>query len=644
MVDVAVTIGSELPVLNLVTNAGVPGMSGENGVDGRSVTSITQQYYSSSSSSSLVDGSWSTTAPAWQDGRYIWIRFVIQFDRGESYTTPAANASGSRGPQGASGDQGEQGYSLASMELQYYQSTASDALVGGTWSENAPQYVSGRYVFTRWKYAFTNSPDFLYSEAVNTTGEKGEKGEPGDRGLKGDPGEKGEKGDQGPKGDKGDKGEPGDDGEDGTSVSIKEGIHNPPGGTDPDLETLPGFADASNGDGYLVLNSDGSYDLYLKNSGESDWVIVDNWAGIQGPKGEDGLSPIRCNLFPPVIKIDKDGVIASDITVRLLEQNSNNAVICSNSVSFALFDGRSASKDYGYLASFTISVSDIMSTLEFLEATTSDLAFIQILSTEVASQNRVFTYRLVPVSDASVIDDDYVKKATEDYQILDTELTFYADRATSFIDGALKKNLIKGVRYSDAASPYGVLVGDTNSPLMLSVGVNSKSSDYGYRPVIEKNIDGTIFYEDVILGGDIATNTKVGLVKPDDSTIKVDSIGNIRVDSKKYVETGDGDNIPANSDVHELEHGTHTCLNAATAATLVNAPWTDTGFRVIVNDSGANSGFGRLLIAFSTTKGEILADYTENFAAADPVWSGWHSIGVQDIPEITIDWINENLV
>ena len=63
---------------------GQNGAPGADGADGVGITSIVEEYYLSTSSSSPVGGSWSTTQPTWVDGKYIWTRSKITWD-----TTPA---------------------------------------------------------------------------------------------------------------------------------------------------------------------------------------------------------------------------------------------------------------------------------------------------------------------------------------------------------------------------------------------------------------------------------------------------------------------------------------------------------------------------------------------------------------------------
>ena len=63
---------------------------GDDGVDGRGITSITVEYYLSSSKTTQLDGVWSDLQPTWQEDWYLWIRNKIVYNNPTSteYTTP----------------------------------------------------------------------------------------------------------------------------------------------------------------------------------------------------------------------------------------------------------------------------------------------------------------------------------------------------------------------------------------------------------------------------------------------------------------------------------------------------------------------------------------------------------------------------
>ncbi len=125
--------------------------SGTNVADaiGGSVASTTEEFYKSTSPTSLQGGSWSTTAPMWTDGTYIWRRTAVVYGDGSSEYTPSATGVCITGNTGEKGDKGDKG-------------------------------------------------------ATGATGPKGDTGATGPQGPQGEKGETGSTGPQGPKGDKGD--------------------------------------------------------------------------------------------------------------------------------------------------------------------------------------------------------------------------------------------------------------------------------------------------------------------------------------------------------------------------------------------------------------------------------------------------------
>ena len=56
---------------------GKDGTPGTDGTDGRGISSVEEQYYLSSSNTSLLNGTWSISCPEWKKGYYIWTRSKI---------------------------------------------------------------------------------------------------------------------------------------------------------------------------------------------------------------------------------------------------------------------------------------------------------------------------------------------------------------------------------------------------------------------------------------------------------------------------------------------------------------------------------------------------------------------------------------
>lgn len=151
------------------------------------IKSTLEQFYLSTSPTSLVGGSWSNNQPAWTEGKYIWRRNFVTHGDDRTEFTPSENgvcitgntgAQGARGPQGAAGPKGETGPQgpkgdkgttgpqgptgpkgetgsigiSVSKVTRYYilQSSTTapskpsdDSAIGSNWSKTEPSYTSG---------------------------------------------------------------------------------------------------------------------------------------------------------------------------------------------------------------------------------------------------------------------------------------------------------------------------------------------------------------------------------------------------------------------------------------------------------------------------------------------------------------------
>ena len=82
-------------------------ITGGKGETGNGISSIIEQYYLSSSATSLLNGSWSNSRPTWKNGWYIWTRSVINYTNGNSITTGAICVTGEKGETGDDGINGD---------------------------------------------------------------------------------------------------------------------------------------------------------------------------------------------------------------------------------------------------------------------------------------------------------------------------------------------------------------------------------------------------------------------------------------------------------------------------------------------------------------------------------------------------------
>lgn len=88
--------------------SGVNGATGATGATGKGVSSIVEQYYKSTSATALSGGSWGTTYPGWESGKYIWTRSVITYTDKTTTTTTAVCVTGTKGSTGAPGKDANQ--------------------------------------------------------------------------------------------------------------------------------------------------------------------------------------------------------------------------------------------------------------------------------------------------------------------------------------------------------------------------------------------------------------------------------------------------------------------------------------------------------------------------------------------------------
>ena len=132
------------------------------------------EYYSSTSPTELKDGEWSTTAPQWTPGRYIWSRTKVSYADGTSrYTDPVC----------ISGNDGD-GQGITKITEYYYLSTSPTELIGGEWSTTAPTWVDGSYIWTKSRMTFADGST-KDTDPICVTGPTGRPGSDGMDGADG---------------------------------------------------------------------------------------------------------------------------------------------------------------------------------------------------------------------------------------------------------------------------------------------------------------------------------------------------------------------------------------------------------------------------------------------------------------------------
>lgn len=175
------------------------------------VSYVDVEYYLSTSPTSLSGGSWSTTAPTWVNGKYMWSRTVTTDGAGSRTYSPNQNgvciagaqgATGAKGDKGDTGGTGATGKGVKSIVEQYYKSTSATAMSGGSWGTTYPGWENSKYIWTRSVITYTDNTTST-TTAVCVTGPQGPQGPQGVKGDKGPQGDKGATGATGPQGPQG---------------------------------------------------------------------------------------------------------------------------------------------------------------------------------------------------------------------------------------------------------------------------------------------------------------------------------------------------------------------------------------------------------------------------------------------------------
>lgn len=225
------------------------------------VTQSVNEYAINTSSSTSPTSGWSTTQPAWADGKYIWMRTKTTTKDGTvSYSNPACitGAKGATGPQGPKGENGvsptvsvSKSNGVTTISITDKNGTHTQTVNDGANGTPGAKGADGRTPYFHVKYSNDGGKTFTansgetagtyigtctdYNSADPTTvssytwakikGEQGIQGNTGPQGPQGIKGATGATGPQGPKGDKGDtgpqgpKGQQGPQGENGVDLS-----------------------------------------------------------------------------------------------------------------------------------------------------------------------------------------------------------------------------------------------------------------------------------------------------------------------------------------------------------------------------------------------------------------------------------------
>ena len=162
-------------------------------VEKNAVTGSVEEFYLSTSPTTLSGGSWSKTQPTWVQGKYIWRRTLVTKGDGTTSYSPSQNGVCITGNTGAMGSTGPAGKGVKSTAVTYVASTSGTTIPTSGWVTSIPSVSAGSYLWTRTVITYTdNSTSTSYSVGkMGSNGTPGPAGTPGKDGVAGTPGKDG---------------------------------------------------------------------------------------------------------------------------------------------------------------------------------------------------------------------------------------------------------------------------------------------------------------------------------------------------------------------------------------------------------------------------------------------------------------------
>lgn len=132
-------------------------------VQAASIISSQEQFYQSTSPTSLTGGSWSNTQPAWANGKYIWRRTLVTYGNNKTGYTPSETGVCITGNTGATGK------GIKSTDVTYQASSSGTTVPTGAWVTSVPATNAvNPYLWTRTVITYTDNTKST-SYAVGST-------------------------------------------------------------------------------------------------------------------------------------------------------------------------------------------------------------------------------------------------------------------------------------------------------------------------------------------------------------------------------------------------------------------------------------------------------------------------------------------
>lgn len=130
-----------------------------DGADAKSIINVDVEYAISTSNTTAPTSGWQTTAPAWENGKYIWSRTATYYSDGTMTYTGSACISGGKG--------------IKKITEWYYRSSSATELIGGEWTTEYPGWQNGTYIWTKSVIEYTDGTEDS-TDFANVSGAQGE--------------------------------------------------------------------------------------------------------------------------------------------------------------------------------------------------------------------------------------------------------------------------------------------------------------------------------------------------------------------------------------------------------------------------------------------------------------------------------------
>lgn len=154
-------VAGHINLKGLVSFSGLDS-STKNKINGN-ISKVDVQYALGVSPTVAPETGWVTTAPQWENGKYMWQRTVITYVDDTKKTSS---------PTCISGGQGEKGVGITSIIEEYYLSASDNSQIGGEWYTTCPNWVNGYHLWTRsvitWEDETTATTEPVLASAINS--------------------------------------------------------------------------------------------------------------------------------------------------------------------------------------------------------------------------------------------------------------------------------------------------------------------------------------------------------------------------------------------------------------------------------------------------------------------------------------------